>query len=274
MSNSTLENNIKAASMSKSQLRAAGLLDRDTAVQEISTRMSKKLYGFSRKQLPPGIPDEPRVWLFSISEYGETISLGAGFGETWTIEPCPDGEQHGPACAVKPLYFQEEVVVDKTEHTPYTDVQIVECLMRQGAGLNASLDRRRVGWFVSYSNPPKQEEIEEAQRIYSVECRRLFDEANQMARSGKPEDYKGINEEHRRAKKYLKQTADWDLPTQKMVTCPRCGDTVREGAMLHAACGHVFKLYEYWLSMVQSGQKVITDAPESIQERLVKQLKK
>src|SRR5208283_2821459 len=130
MSKETLENNLRAATMPKSALRAAGLLDSETATREISTRMSKKLYGFSRKQLPPDLPTEPRLWIFSVSEYGETVSLGAGFGEAWKIEPCPEGAQHGPACAIKPIYFQEEVVVDKTEHTPYTDVQIAECSMK------------------------------------------------------------------------------------------------------------------------------------------------
>jgi len=276
MSKETLENNLRAATMPKSALRAAGLLDSETATREISTRMSKKLYGFSRKQLPPDLPTEPRLWIFSVSEYGETVSLGAGFGEAWKIEPCPEGAQHGPACAIKPIYFQEEVVVDKTEHTPYTDVQIAECLMKQGAGLNASLDRRRVGWFVSRSEEPKQEEVAEAIRIYTTECKRLLDEGNQRARSGKPEDMRDINEEHRRAAKFLGQNVDWDKPVAKMMTCPRCGEQVREGIIVHAApyCGHVFQLVPYWVSMVQSGQKMITDAPEGIQEQLIKELKR
>ena len=276
MSNSTLENNLKAATLPKSALRNAGLLDSETAQKEISTRMSKKLYGFSRKQLPPGIPSEPRVWLFSVSEYGETISLGAGFGETWEIKPCPEGKDYGPACGVKPIYFQEEVVVDKTEHTPFTDVQIVKCLMKQGAGLNASLDRRRVGWFVSYENPPRPEAVAEAKRIYSAECKRLVEEGNKKSRSGKKEDFDEINEENRRAAKFLKQNVDWDKAVSKMIDCPRCGEPVKEGIVVHAvsSCGHVFQLLPYWVSLVQSGQKVITDAPEAIQERLVKELKR
>lgn len=267
-----MSKNVDAATMTKAQAAAAGILDSTSALGALNSS-SRKLYGFTDKRLPAGLPTEPRFFIYSVSDYGEVVSLGPGFGRTWEVKSCPEGAAYGPACAIDPLYFFKEVKVDVTEYTPHSDVEIVGAILKTGGGMKADLNRARVGWFVSEYNPPKQEEVVRATEIYIRECQRLLNEGNQHATAN---ELKEINETHRRAAKYLKQKVDWDKPQFKMQDCPRCGDPVKFDAIVHAVphCGHVFKLIPYWKSMIESGQKTMEEAPLSVQEELTGPVKK
>src|ERR1700730_821263 len=104
-----------AATLSKSQAASVGILDANQAVENI-TANSKKMYGFTRKQVPEGLPTEPKLYIFSISEYGEDVNLGPGF-KIYTVQACPEDEDYGEPCIIDPLNFFEEAKVDVTEHT-------------------------------------------------------------------------------------------------------------------------------------------------------------
>ena len=121
----------------------------------------RKLYGFTRKTLPAGMPREPYTYVYSIA-LGDVVDLGPGFPK-FVVFGCPEGEEYGEPCVVEALYFQEEAQVDKTEFNPHTGIQIVDAIMRQGAGMNAAWDRRKSGWFRSANNPPLPEEV--AQKV-------------------------------------------------------------------------------------------------------------
>lgn len=254
-----------AATLSRGQARGQGVLDA-TEAREVITSNSRKQFGFTRKMLPPGLPTEPKLYIYSVSDYGEIVNLGPGF-PLFTVLPCPESEDYGDPCVINPLYFMEEAKVDVTEHTPHTGQQIADAIMKMGAGMNAAWDRRKQGWFVSSSYPPADQEVDGAVAIYTEECKILLRHANDFASRNQLNE---INEQHRRAAKYLKQKVDWDKPLNKMVDCPGCQEPVKAGAIMHATpyCGFVFN----WEQAISTGMKKIEDAPAHIQAQLRKGL--
>lgn len=256
-----------AATMTRSQASQHGVVDH-TGAREAITSNSRKMFGFTRKMLPPGLPTEPKLYVYSVSVYGEIVNLGPGF-PIFYVESCPAGEDYGEPTIIDPLYFMEEAKTDVTEFTPHTGQQIADAIMKVGPGMNASWDRRKQGWFVSTHCPPTNEEVDRAVSIYTAECKRLLEIANSYASRNLLNE---INEEHRRAASYLKQKVDWDKPLNKMVDCPGCQEPVRAGAIMHATpyCGYVFN----WEQAISTGMKQIEDAPALIQAKLKKGLTK
>jgi hypothetical protein len=234
-----------AATMTRGQAAREGVISAPEAQEKI-TANSKRLFGFTRKMLPPAgsMPTEPKQYLYSVSEYGDTVNLGPGF-PLYEIKACPDGEEYGEACVIPPIIFFEEAKVDVTEHTFHSGPQIVEAILKIGPGMNASWDRRKVGWFVSNTNPPSAEDVRRATTLYIQECTRLLQEGNRYASANQLLE---INETHRRAAKYLGQKVEWSKPLQQMRECPGCGENVRVGIIWHAfpmGCGYIFDRESY-----------------------------
>jgi len=244
-----------AATLSRGEAARAGVLTADQA-QEVITTNSRKQYGFTRKQVPQGLPTEPKLYIFSVSEYGSTVdeegmsdgagivSLGPGFRQ-FEVFRCPDGDDYGDACVIDPIHFFEEAKVDVTEHTFHSGQQIADAIMQIGPGMAAALDRRNVGWFVSKTKVPTDKEIEKAVEIFTAQCQRLVREADSYYARNQLNE---INETHRRAAKYLKQKKAWLSIEHKMIDCPGCGEPVREGIIWHGpanVCGFIFNQEEY-----------------------------
>jgi len=246
-----------AATMSRSEAARAGIIDANQAVEKITTN-SKRMYGFTRKMIPSDFPTEPKLYIYSISEYGEQVNLGPGF-QVYEVPACPEDKQYGAPCVILPFNFFEEAKVDVTEHTFTSGKQIVDAILKVGPGMNASMDKRRLGWFVSDSNPPAADEVEHAKKLYGAECKRLFQEANRYASANQLNE---INETHRRAARFLGQTVTWDKPQEKMVDCPGCKEKVREGAAVHATpyCGYVFN----WEMAVRNGLRTKKQMAEAL----------
>lgn len=261
--------NVLAASMTESEARAAGLLSAAAATQVISSS-SRKLLGFSRKTLPEGLPAEPKQYIFSVSEYGEMVDLGPGLPK-FEIHACPEGKAYGEPCVIGPMYFFEEVKVDVTEHTFHSGQQVVDGILKIGPGMTAAMDKRKIGWFVSATNPPSLEDVQRAVDIYTVECTRLLNEANRFAATPTQQNLNEINDTHRRAAKFLKQKVDWSKPLTRLQDCPGCGEPVKPGAIMHASpsCGYVFD----WPRAIQAGMKKLEDAPDEVLKALTEPAK-
>lgn len=250
-----------AATLSRGEAARAGVLDANQARETITTN-SKRMYGFTRKMVPSDFPTEPKLYIYSVSEYGEIVNLGPGF-QQYEVHACPEDKKYGEPCVVLPFNFFEEAKVDVTEHTFTSGKQIVDAVLKIGPGMNAGMDKRRLGWFVSDHNPPAQEEIDHALSLYGAECKRLYLEANRYATSGRPGDMDEINEMHRRAARFLGQTVSWDKPQEKMIDCPGCKEKVRDGATVHATpyCGYVFN----WFVAIDNGLRSFAQAPPDVQ---------
>jgi hypothetical protein len=266
-----------AATLSKGEASRLGVLDAPAVVEHITTN-SKRMYGFTRKMVPEGLPTEPKLYIFSISEYGDQVNLGPGFKQ-YEIHACPSDKEYGEPCVIDPINFFEEAKVDVTEHTFTSGQQIADAIMKVGPGMNASWDRRKIGWLVSKTNPPSEEDIKRAVSIYTTECQRLFQEGERNATSGRPNAMWDVNETHRRAAAYLGQTVDWDKPSRKMVVCDGCGDRIPAGAPVHAGvCGAVQGVKRdekghvtdtgAWAKALSLGMKTKAQVPEDIADLL------
>lgn len=266
--------NEMAAVLTRSEAMRAGVatFDDPSQVGKMVAGNSRKLYGFTRKQLPPGLPVTPYKYIYSVSGYGELVNLGVGFPKFLVVGVEDENEQHGPPCQIQALYFIEEAVVDKTEFGPHTSAQIVDSIMQTGPGMNASNDRRKMGWFVSDNCPPRQEEVDRAVTLYTQECRRLLTEGNAFFAANK---HLEISELHRRAAHYLKQRVPWDHGrTNKMVDCIGCQEPIRDNSIVHAppqGCGAVQP--GRWPDAIIWGLKKMEDVPErfktDVEEALV-----
>ena len=235
--------NEMATTMTRDQAARAGVLDID-GVRASVTSNFRRLYGFTDKILPSDLPTEPKVYIYSVSEYGDIVDLGPGFPK-FNIHPCPDGEEYGKPCVLEPIYFFKEAKVDQIEHTFHSGNQVRDAILKVGPGMNAAWDRRKVGWFASDSEPPRREEVKRAIDIYTTECKVLLQAGERFYRANKLDE---INETHRRAVKFLREKVDWDKAAIKMVDCPGCGERVREGVIWHATphgCGYVFDMARY-----------------------------
>lgn len=255
-----------AATLTRSQAAQAGVLDAQQAERQVAAG-SKKLYGFTRKILPPDLPKEPYTYIYSVSEYGDMVNLGPGF-PIYQVHACPEGEDYSEPCVIPLIHFMEEAKVDVTEHSPFTSAQVTEAIFKTGQGMNASWDRHKLGWFESQHCPPLPAEIRRAVDMYTVECKRLYQEGERFARAGQLLE---INETHRRAARYLKNKVTWDQVEHKMVECAMCMDPIRVGTAVHAAphCGAVQP--GRWLDAVESGMKKLADAPPEIQAAIAAQ---
>src|SRR5271157_3499721 len=117
-----------AATMTRAEAAKAGVLtfDNKDEVAMVISSNSRKLFGFTRKLLPTGLPTEPKQYIFSLSEYDAVgpgaVNLGPGF-PLFEIHACPENEPYGPACVIEPMYFMEEAKVDVTEHTFHSGPQ-------------------------------------------------------------------------------------------------------------------------------------------------------
>lgn len=258
-----------AATMTSSEAARAGVLSAAQAVEAV-TVMTKKQSGFTRKMVPTGLPTEPKLYIYSVSEYGakggDMIDIGPGFPK-YELEPCPEDAEYGEPLVLDPIHFFEEVKVDVTEHTFTSGQQIVDAIMRRGPGMNASWDRGKIGWFVSSQYPPKPEEVQRAVEVYTAECKRLLADGQRYFVANHLNE---INETHYRAAKYLKQKVDWNKPVSKMIDCPGCQEPVKAGAILHAVpyCGYVFD----WKRAIENNMRTIEQAPLKLRKALEQQL--
>lgn len=229
-----------AASLTIDQAKQAGILGYKEGEAPISLMHTnaKRLFGFTRKRSPQGMPTEPKTYIYSVTAYGAACNLGAGF-PTYIIHPCPPNQDHGEACVIDPVNFLEEAKVDQTEHTFLSGQDIANEILKIGPAMQASWDKRvNSGWFVSAHNPPLKGEIAQAKNLFSQHAKKLVEEANRYAASNKLTE---INQSHRYASLWRGEKVEWDKPSRKMVACVGCQENILEGSIIHAVpyCGAI-----------------------------------
>lgn len=234
----------------------------EEAHKKVAPVNSRNMYGFTRKLVPDDLPTEPKLYIFSIHEVGELVNLGPGF-PVFEVKACDPGKEYGEPCVILPVNFFEEAKVDVTEHTFTSGKQIVDAIMKWGPGMAASMDRRKVGWFVSGTNPPSQEEVEQAKKLYTEECLKLIRAGNRAFAENKLSE---INEDNYRAQRWTKQPVQWTKVVKQMMDCPGCGEAIPDGTAKHTApyCGAILD----WPKAIAMGMAKLEDAPEDIMEQI------
>jgi hypothetical protein len=261
------EKDLVAETLTRQEAIRRGVMTFDSvgeALEKVAPVNSRKMYGFTRKLVPQDLPTEPKVYIYSIHEVGEQVNLGPGF-PAFEVKACPPGLDYGEPCIILPVNFFEEAKVDVTEHTFTSGKQLVDAIMKWGPGMAASMDRRKVGWFVSDTFPPKPEEVEEAKKLYTEACLNLIRQGNRAFAENKLNE---INEDNYRAQRWTKQPVQWTKAVKQMMDCPGCGEPVPQGTAKHTApyCGAVID----WLAAIKLGMAKVEDAPQEIQDEWTK----
>lgn len=261
-----VQKDLAAETLTRQEAMRRGVMTFDTpdAVHEVVKVNSRKMYGFTRKLVPQDLPTEPKLYIFSVHEVGEQVNLGPGF-PSFEVKACPPGLDYGEPCVILPVNFFEEAKVDVTEHTFTSGKQLVDAIMKWGPGMAASMDRRKIGWFVSDVNPPTAESVAKAKEMYTEECLKLIRAGNRHYAENHLNE---INEDHYRAQRWTKQPVQWTKAVKQMMDCPGCGEPIPEGTAKHTApyCGAVLD----WPKAISMGMAKIEDAPEDITEQMTR----
>jgi len=229
----------------------------ESFAQAQNSVMSKvaRLMGFKRK-VAPNFPKTNPLYIFNISDQ-ELRWREPGF-PLYIVPPCPKGKNFSDPLVIPGIVSEEYLEDRSTEFNHYNAVEIAYAILKIGPGMKATLDERKRGYFMSYSNPPKESELKEAQALYNQYCDTLIAEADMVMAQGESKGMTGqmINESHRRALAYRKQQRDWGKGTVEMIDCPGCQQPAPKLAAIHS-CGAVLD----WRKAVDLGLKTQDQVP-------------
>jgi hypothetical protein len=237
-----------------------GPLKYESYAQAANSVMGKvaRLMGFKRK-LAPNFPKTAPLYIFNISDQ-ELAWREPGFARM-VVPACEKGQDYSAPLEIPGILSEEYLQDQSTEFNHYNAVEIAYAILKIGPGMRATLDETKKGFFISDTNPPHSSRLNEARAKYNQYCDQLIDEADHIIAAGESKGPNGqmINESHKRALVYRKQTRDWARGTIEMVDCPGCQQHVPKFAKIHAACGAVLD----WKGAVELGLKKREDVPRS-----------
>jgi len=230
----------------------------ESYAQAQNSIMSKvaRLMGFRRKKAP-NFPEVAPLYIFNISEL-ELVWREPGF-QRMVVPACPHGKEYSEPLVIPGIISEEYLEDRSTEFNNYNAVEIAAAILKFGPGMKATLDERNKGFFMSRTNPPHPSQVAEARAKYAQYCDQLIAEGDAIIAKGEQPGMQGqqLNESHRRALKYRKQSRDWDKGHVEMAECPGCMQSVPKGAITHS-CGAVLN----WKRAVELGIKTKEQVPE------------
>lgn len=211
----------------------------------------RKKLGFSRDPKPV-LPEMPPIYIYNVSDR-EHKWHQPGF-TFFTIPACGEDEKYSA-----PIYWHEDgkkhegipglvqyeyLKIDSTSWAIHQGEEIAAEIMNVGPGKQPENDLRKVGLFASRHNPPKPEEVAEAQRIFLAHLEELVKEGNFIHSQGQSKGPNGqmIGSEHLWAAKLLGQQTEWSRGVRQMVACPHCQCDMPANAAVHfgpGGCGGV-----------------------------------
>jgi hypothetical protein len=195
----------------------------------------------------------PNVYIFNV---GPRVWRGVGGGKQWIIPACPKGELYGAPVAIPMLNLSEidladggnnmGVVIDsglsgdqmignemKHAHGVADDI-IGKTSTIPGLEINTT-NGEWFGLFVSRSEEPSDEEIEEAQSKLREMMQLIYAQGAEKVSAGEkvvPSDRRRYNE----AAEYLRVSSLWGSLDHTMDQCPECGEDIRKGAKVCKHC--------------------------------------
>lgn len=236
----------------------------------------RKVLGFSRKKrtnFSQNMLDAGAVYIFNVSDKVFKWHQ-AGF-DYYTISACSPDREYSEPCKIPGLVEEEYLKVDSTELNTYEAPEIAMAIIGVGPGIRPENDLRQYGVFISRTNPPSKEEVEEAQNRLLGTCTALFREGNRIDREGQSRGQNGVGGQMISgdmfwAAKVLGQNPNWSKSTQVMHECPACGGAVPAGAIVHFGangCGAMVDMSaEGWERAVQAGLKTRSQMEEALKK--------
>lgn len=204
--------------------------------QDIGSRNAREVAGFDKSLFK----DIKSIKIFNVGNKKWEANLGS-LG-TWTIQPCPEGQEYS-VCTEVPGVLFDGIPTDmkRIEQRPVSGKEVVADIIGVGPFKAANQDLTQYGVFVAEGDEPTTAEIKAARTKLEQNFIALVKEADDFFAQG-PLELKNIGPQHREACRALKQDRDWARGAIAMVECPGCASPVNPAAAIHAGqhgCGAV-----------------------------------
>jgi hypothetical protein len=199
--------------------------------------------------------------IFMFSLYPEALTKRCGSAGVWTVPACEPGMR-----VSKPLVIPSiarSAFVDALDGRIKTDgiqgEKFAEDLLRPlMAGTRESIWSSGNNWdefgvFWTVNEVPTDEEIAKARQKLEKMYQTALAEATDMESKGQT----GFTPLMRHAATYFDQDRPWNRTFKKRTECPGCGEPVKEGIILHPACGYIFDRERYDASIATKKPKTI-----------------
>lgn len=202
--------------------------------QMMFAAQTRKIMGFARTQIPTlKAFATPEFYIFNVGPEEHTWSA-PGFTPI-KVPACPKDAEHSAAVPIMEQYVEEYLgLANKTELAWYNGFEIADAVLQVGAGMPPSLSLLKRGFFYTRNNPPHPAEIEAAKARLNGTYTELVQQAEAANATSQPKE---INQDNRRAAKYLGVKADWNKKYIPTIECPNCGDPVSATMGIHNGAG-------------------------------------
>ena len=211
----------------------------------------------------PDSPAEKREWawanpiyIYNVGRYTWKQEMG-GLGP-WMILGKEEGERYSKPTIV-PRIFEEHVPVDirKMEVRDVSGLELAKSIVGLGQTQGKRDSLIRWGVFISHTDPPQIEEVEEAEKALMLTYHELVKQGDDFYNQG-PIEHRNITASMREALQKTNQVRPWGVASINMEVCPGCQSSINPGVVVHT-CGAVLN----WDKAIELGIKKASDRPEA-----------
>lgn len=199
-------------------------IHRHIHLYSVSGRTFKRSHPYFKGELKGCKPGERYVKCGSIPDPPQQISIDAERGgKRVEVEP---RDEAGWRVAIDILNPNNPTL------DPYWKPNAIQAaVFSTGDGM----DLIRYGLFPSLNDPPKEEEIQRAEKVRDESYQKIVDDAF-AEQASNPQGFRAWLRAHpwvTEAMDALGVVADWHKATESKMSCPNCGDTVKSGIAFH-----------------------------------------
>lgn len=207
--------------------------------QMMYASQTRKIMGFARTAIPElRAFNTPEFYIFNVGPEEHTWRA-PGFTPIH-VPACPKDADHSKAVPIMEEYVEEYLGLNsKTELAWYKGFEIADAVLQTGAGMPPSNSLLKRGLFYTRNNPPLPEELNAAKERLVATYTQLVQQAEGASVTNQPKE---INDENRRAAKFLGVKADWNKKYVPTIECPGCGEPIPSTLSVHLGkdgCGAV-----------------------------------
>lgn len=202
-----------------------------------------------RTTVPPELlKSQPSWYVHNICEFPQKAELGSL--RTWFIPGCPKGEKY--VSVEVPGFTADEYDLGdgngRMAWYPVMGEDLANAIVNnKGALTQLSVNSPNLEWWGCFASPnkiPKDEELTTARGKLDQMAALLLAEGDRRWNEG-PSDKPGVGQNaisamNRWAAAFKGQAREWAKPASTNVECPNCGEMVKQGIIMHVACGYIF----------------------------------